>query len=335
MDQIKISHTLPAMLEGVGIALADLLRQARLPQTLFDQERVAVSTAQWFALWRALEQLNRDPALGLRLVGDVQNRMSDPLLITALSARSFHEALLKMAHYKRLFCPEDIRVLERDGAWSVEVVWLVSQEPTPDLLIDSIFASLLVLGRHGTGLPLVPERIALRRGALHRAMYEAHFGCPVDFGAERDLMIYSREALRQPFRTYNPDMLAMLEPQLEAALRDQRRQQTVLERVRALLRSRLAGRQPAIQDIAAELNMSVRTLQRRLAEEGAHFQQVLEAVRRELARQYLTGSAFDLSEIAYLLGYEEASSFHRAFHLWEGTSPGQWRSAQREGLPLA
>jgi AraC-like DNA-binding protein len=335
MDQIRISHTLPAMLEGIGVAPADLLRRARLPQTLFDQERVAVSTAQWFALWRALEQLSGDPALGLRLVGDVQNRMSDPLLITALSARSFHEALLKMAHYKRLFCPEDIRILERDGAWSVEVVWLVSQEPTPDLLIDSIFASLLVLGRHGTGLPLVPERIALRRGPLHRAIYEAHFGCPVDFGAERDLMIYSREALRQPFRTYNPDMLAMLEPQLEAALRDQRRQQTVLERVRALLRNRLAGRQPTIRDIAAELNMSVRTLQRRLADEGAHFQQVLEAVRRELARQYLKGSAFDLGEIAYLLGYEEASSFHRAFHLWEGTSPGQWRSAQREGLPLA
>ena len=61
----------------------------------------------------------------------------------------------------------------------------------------------------------------------------------------------------------------------------------------------------------------------------ARFQQVLDAVRRELAAQYLTPSALDLSEIAYVLGYEEASSFHRPFHHWEGTSPGQWRAAQR------
>ena len=65
----------------------------------------------------------------------------------------------------------------------------------------------------------------------------------------------------------------------------------------------------------------------RLADEGMHFQQVVEAVRRELARQYLTGSSLELNEIAFLLGYEEASSFHRAFRHWEGTSPGQWRAA--------
>ena len=72
-----------------------------------------------------------------------------------------------------------------------------------------------------------------------------------------------------------------------------------------------------------------RTLQRRLADESTGFQQVLEAVRREMAQHYLTGPSFDLNEIAYLLGYEEPSSFHRAFHHWERTSPGQWRAAQR------
>ncbi len=84
-----------------------------------------------------------------------------------------------------------------------------------------------------------------------------------------------------------------------------------------------------MQGVAEELHISGRTLQRRLADDGLGFQQLLEAVRREMAQQYLAVPSLDLNEIAYLLGYEEASSFHRAFQHWEGTSPGQWRAAQR------
>ena len=68
-----------------------------------------------------------------------------------------------------------------------------------------------------------------------------------------------------------------------------------------------------------------RTLQRRLAEDGATFQQLVQAARHELARHYLTHSSLELNETAYLLGYEDAHSFFRAFHQWEGSSPGEWR----------
>jgi AraC-like DNA-binding protein len=57
-------------------------------------------------------------------------------------------------------------------------------------------------------------------------------------------------------------------------------------------------------------------------------QRLLEEARRELARHYLLRSSRELNEMAYLLGYEDANSFFRAFHRWEGTSPGQWRMLQ-------
>jgi AraC-like DNA-binding protein len=72
--------------------------------------------------------------------------------------------------------------------------------------------------------------------------------------------------------------------------------------------------------------MSSRTLQRRLAADGATFQQLLQEARRELARHYLLHSSLELSETAYLLGYEDSHSFFRAFHDWEGDSPGEWRA---------
>ena len=69
--------------------------------------------------------------------------------------------------------------------------------------------------------------------------------------------------------------------------------------------------------------MSARTLQRRLTEEGVTFQQLMEEARRELAQHYLLHSSLELNETAYLLGYEDANSFFRAFHKWEGIPPGE------------
>jgi AraC-like DNA-binding protein len=67
-------------------------------------------------------------------------------------------------------------------------------------------------------------------------------------------------------------------------------------------------------------------LQRRLTDEGVTFQQLMEGARRELAQHYLLHSSLELSETAYLLGYEDANSFFRAFHHWVGTSPAEWRT---------
>src|SRR5206468_7403809 len=92
---------------------------------------------------------------------------------------------------------------------------------------------------------------------------------------------------------------------------------------------------PAIEHVARELHVSKRTLQRRLTEEGITFQQLMEEARRELAQHYLLHSSLELNETAYLLGYEDANSFFRAFHEWEGTTPGQWRMLQNRAPRLA
>jgi AraC-like DNA-binding protein len=89
------------------------------------------------------------------------------------------------------------------------------------------------------------------------------------------------------------------------------------ERVKSILKPLLAGRRPGIEDVARELGTSTRTLQRRIAQDGATFQQLLQQARHELARHYLLHSALELNEMAHLVGYEDAHSFFRAFHEWE------------------
>ena len=82
---------------------------------------------------------------------------------------------------------------------------------------------------------------------------------------------------------------------------------------------------PTIEQVAANLNLSVRTLQRRLKAEGLTYKAVLDELRRQFALDYLKNDALSIKEIAYLLDYAESSSFVRSFKRWTGKSPQEFR----------
>ena len=190
--------------------------------------------------------------------------------------------------------------------------------------------------RHWTariGQALNPKRVELERAPAHREMYEAHFRSTVKFKARQNALVFSKADIDLPFVTYNPELLAIVAPPLEAELAQQLAQKTFSEQAKAILKRLLAGQRPGIQELARELHLSTRTLQRRLTAQGITFQRLLEEARRELARHYLLHSSRELNETAYLLGYEDANSFFQAFHHWEGTSPGQWRLLQKHSVP--
>ncbi|KVE39935.1 hypothetical protein WS68_18845 [Burkholderia sp. TSV86] len=100
---------------------------------------------------------------------------------------------------------------------------------------------------------------------------------------------------------------------------------SLVERVAAVIRLRIADGEPSLDDMAEALNMPSRTLQRRLRTYGYTYQEILLAVRREVALDYLCNPDVQISELALLLGYSEISAFSRAFHRWFDTSPSEWR----------
>jgi AraC-like DNA-binding protein len=160
-------------------------------------------------------------------------------------------------------------------------------------------------------------------------MLEAHFGCRVQFEADRNTLVFRTSDLERPFVTHNAELLGMIGSQLDAELGAREASQTLGERVKGTVKRVLAGQRPSLRFVAQRLGMSSRTLQRRLTEDGVTFQELVEEARRELARHYLGQSSLELNETAYLLGYKDGNSFFRAFHQWEGTSPGEWRSHHR------
>lgn len=324
--RFRVSATVVRRIEDLGLAPEAVLRHAGLPPTLFAEERIFLTTSELFALYQGLARVTDDPAFGLKLGTIDRIERYDPIAIAALYARSFRDALERMARYKLLTCPEEIHLTERKNELLVEFEWLLAEEEEPGLLIDVCFAWVVEIARRATANAIRPKRVELKGKRSNRAMFEAHFGCPVVLGAKKNLLVFDSADLDRPFITHNAEVLAIVAPPLEAEVKRQLEERSVREQVKATLKKMLAGQRPELSAVARELRMSTRTLQRRLTSEGVTFQQLVTDARRELAKHYLEHASLELNETAYLLGYEDANSFFRAFQQWEGTSPGAWRA---------
>ena len=149
-NQFRVSTTLPRKLEELRLSPETVLRQAGLPMGLFNQEKILVSTEEFFALYRGIAEASNDPGFGLKVGTEERIEHYDPIKIAALSARSFRDAVQRLARYKRLTCPEEIRLVERGNECAVQFVWLLAHEQEPPLLVDVCFAWIVSIGRRVT-----------------------------------------------------------------------------------------------------------------------------------------------------------------------------------------
>ncbi len=328
-DRFKVSSLWPTRLREHRISVPAVLSRAGLPAGFFQQEKIYVTTAELFAFWRAIGETSNDPAIGLKLGAEPRFERYQPTAIAAVCSRSFRDALQRIGRYKKLTCPEDIRVRTSGDETSVEFIYTQAKEVQPDVMVDLVLSWILGIGRRGTDGQLTPVRLELTRPAQHRELLESHFGCRVRFKAGRNALVFRANDLDRPFVTQNEELLKFISTQLEAELKERNSSADLGDQVKHTLKRSLAGKRPSLPQVARELCMSARTLQRRLTDADITFQQLVEDTRREMAHHYLKHSAIELNEAAFLLGYEDANSFFRAFHGWEGTTPGEWRTKHR------
>jgi AraC-like DNA-binding protein len=332
--RFKVSSLLARRLGEHKLAVPAVASRAGLPSDFFQQEKIYATTAELFALWRAIGESSADPAIGLKLGAEPRFERYQPSAIAAVCSRSFRDALQRIARYKKLTCPEEIRVRISGDEASVEFIYLEADETQPDVLVDLGLSWILAIGRRGADGQITPLRLELTRAAQNRELLESHFGCRVRFKAGRNALVFRNRDLDRPFVTQNEELLKAIGAQLEAELQERNSSADVGERVKHTLKRSLAGKRPTLPQVARELCMSCRTLQRRLTDADITFQQLVEDTRRELAHHYLKHSTVELNEAAFLLGYEDSNSFFRAFQGWEGTTPGEWRTRHRTATEL-
>ena len=310
-----------------------VLRRAQLPRSRFRVARPQGTTAEFFALWRAVEQSGADADLGLRVGGETLSDYNDVAVLAALHSATLGEGLRKLARYKRLVCPEKVWIDVEGGEARLRFEWLLAEDDPPTLVTDLLFGFVLSVAQRGTTKPVCPKRIELTRPRANEAMLLRHFRCELRFDAPHDTMVFDEATLALPMVNRNAQLLSVLLPGLELAVAKDDRERTLVDDVRSALSETMCGARPAIADVAKSLGMSARTMQRRLGELGTTYQDVLDDVRRRSARRLLANTDLAMGEIAFVLGFEEVNSFVRAFHAWERSTPAKWRaraSARRD-----
>jgi AraC-like DNA-binding protein len=325
----RFSGSTFSKLEELGVRASAVLRAAGLSQGFIDQPRVLLNTEELFALWRAIGEVSTNPAIGVLLGTESKIERFHPMGLAVLSTETFGSAVEQMARYKQLTCPEEILQEKDEEEWSIQFRWLLADEVEPTVLNECCFAWVLSIARCGTGTRLSPLRVEFVQPRSHVKTIERHFGCPVVCGGARNAIVFRAADAQRPLITRNAELLGMLAPQFEEELKQQNSDEDFTESVRGAIQRKLTGRRPTVEDVADALHISSRTLQRRLQDAGSSFQRALEEARHQLARHYLNNSVLELNEAAYLLGYNDANSFVRAFRTWEGVPPARWREEQR------
>lgn len=326
LDLVPIPLDLFDRLRQAGLDVEAILRRAKLPRSRFSVAKPQGTTAEFFALWRAVEEECDDPRLGLRIGVEVLPDEDNVVSLAAMHSATLGEGLRKLARYKRLVCPERISIEVAEGEARLRFEWLLADGAPPTLLTDIIFAGITNLARRGTRTSLRPRRLEFMRPRANEAMLRRHFACEVRFEAPHDLLVLDESALALPMVHRNSQLLEVLLPGLERAIEQDERARTLADDVGLALSQKMCGERPAVAKVAKSLGMSARTMQRRLGDLGTTYQDVLDDVRRRSAHQLLANENLGIGEVAFLLGFEEVNSFTRAFHAWEGTTPARWRA---------
>jgi AraC-like DNA-binding protein len=280
------------------------------------------------ALWEKAGELISDPCFGLKAARCWHPSMLGALGYAWLSSSTLRTAFGRLERYRRLLSDEsDIDLTKTADGMSIKLTAPRQQAREIPGLADASLSALLDMCRVNYGDALDPVSASLRREKPPCAgQYYAIFRCPVQFSAPENELTLPLEAMDRPLPTSNRQMAA-LHDQVIADVLARLEQDDIITRVKSLLIDQLPSGGISEDGAAAALNVSTRTLQRRLREAGQSFGQLVESVRQELAMKYILDPGISLGEISYLLGFSEPSSFSRAFRRWTGKTPRQMRQA--------
>jgi len=320
-------------LEAEGVAAAPLLARCGLDGINLDDLSVRVPVESVARLWRLAVESTGDTAFGVKAARHSWITTFHALGYALIASSTLRDAFLRVERYFRIFT-EGIVVTYHEGPAECEIR-LSAPTGENQTAQEAIDASTMVLvrlvrtmlgSRHHSPLRIEFQRPA--PAAAHVDTFVRAFRCPIRFSAAHTLIVWPRDLMDRPLESANPALLAQQEAVL-SKLVEQLDRHSIVTQVKRLVINHLSQGEPSQDDIATQLQLSARTLQRRLAEHETTYSDVLDATRRELALNYLNDPGCTLKDVAFLLGFSDTGNFTRAFKRWTGHTPSDYRKLPR------
>ncbi|WP_336367759.1 AraC family transcriptional regulator [Marinobacter sp. C2H3] len=319
-------HTLAELLSTLGVDQQALLLKVGLdPQRLASPElRVSQAQASEFVTRAIME--SGEPGLGILMAREMKLPLHGALGTAVMSSRTLSDSLQLVTRFLALRAPHLRIERQRVGPDAhFRVTCGVDLGPLQGFILDTVLFGFAFMGPQLTGTAITGARIRRRCAEPHYFQrFRQTLPVPVEFGADEDAMVIPESSLELSVRFTDDQLAAASRAQCEDALRRLTADAGFACRVRRVIETSHPF-PPKLARVAGTLFVSERTLKRRLQEEEASFQNLVDEVRLERARELLTSTRLNLSQIADALGYADAANFTRAFKRWTGVSPSQYR----------
>jgi len=312
VDDVVPASEREVVLASIGIQPSDLIeREGRLPHDVACR------------LWSKLTDDHPDPLFGFRFAERVGVASIGITGYLAMASSSSLEAIERVIQYHRLI-KGDARVSVQVTANEVCVIDSPSRNsvPWPRHLALAVISAYLTFARRWSTVDIVPIALRFQHAespsapALRQAL-----GCPVEFDHVDNEIVLPREPLDAPFHTHDPELGAYLERLADRMLAELPVRDDFVATARRALVEVLPSGDVTLRRVARRLGLGTRTLQRRLQELGLSFQTLLDEVRREASERLLGDPQLNVTEVAFLLGYSDASGLRRARSRWTGSLP--------------
>jgi AraC-like DNA-binding protein len=321
-------------LDAAGCHGAELLAQAGFDLEDLDSPTARCPLGNNERLWAIAVAATGDPAFGLKVASHINPTTFHALSYALCASSTLKEAFERVQRYCHV--GSDAVAYEFFKSGSEYQLLIKPAVNVPFEAIDALASAHLRMCRSLIGRDFSPLLIELRRPPPARIDdFERLLRAPLRLGAEQNRLVFDAASLERRLDGANPELARYNEViALQYLTRIER--DDLETRVRELLMQRLAGSEPSQEELAEQLYMSARTLQRKLRDCGTTYKGILDETRHALALAYLSGPQRSVNEVTYLLGFSSGSCFTRAFRRWTGLSPSHWRSgavASRSGAP--
>lgn len=317
------------VLTDLNIDTNEVLKHANLPTDVFSRKGTTFNVDECFRFWEAIERLSGDPEISLKIVKSLSTESFDPAIFSALCSPNLTTALKRLQKFKPLIGPMNIDLEENEDAIKLTINFADERLTAPNWLIAIEFGFFVQLARIATRKEIVPAEINTPHELPVQEKFVEYFGIQPNIAPGPISMTFSKEDCQRPFVTENQAMWEFFEPNLNKHLSEVTTEDGFSNRARSAMLEMLPSGEATLPILAKRLNLSRRTLQRRLQNEGTNFQGLLTEVRKDLAKHYVVKSALPYNHISFLLGYEDPNSFFRAFHQWMGVTPDSMRIKER------
>ncbi|WOX06813.1 AraC family transcriptional regulator [Microbulbifer pacificus] len=246
-----------------------------------------------------------------------------------MSSASLEDGLQRIVRYKRIVsdaCRVEM-VEEKDGLSLRMYPLHYADNARPTLgpkEIEAFLATLVKFARETVDMNLRPLAVYLQADRPDNDYLTEYFGVEPQFNCDFNALVFDRAQAQRKLMTHNMVLTQSHEKMLDEYLSRIDRSD-LANLVKCKIYERLSLGAPSQAEIADDLGMSLRNLQRKLQERGTSFKEILEHTRKKLALEYMDQSHLSLGEIGYLVGFASVANFNRAFKRWTGSTPGEFR----------